>query len=101
MSEHTPGPWKWTDGSAEEGLYGAEGQAVVWGCWYNTGTAGCEATSGANARLIAAAPELLGALQWAMAQGQLTYVVRTKANGDYCDAVDHACAAISKATEER
>jgi len=52
----------------------------------------------ANARLIAAAPELLEALRWAMEAGRLAYVARNKTNGDYCDSVDRALAAIAKAT---
>jgi len=50
----------------------------------------------ANTRLIAAAPELLEALQWAMARIG-SYTQRTRSNQDYCDQVDKANAAIAKA----
>lgn len=53
----------------------------------------------ADANLIAAAPELLEALQWAMTKiGK--YSKRTSSNNEYCDAVDRAFAAISKALGE-
>lgn len=51
-----------------------------------------------NARLIAAAPELLEALQWAMKH--FCYINRIKGqNEEYCDAIDFAHAAIAKATK--
>ena len=49
--------------------------------------------------LASAAPDLLEALQWAMSKIG-GYYTRTKSNGDYCDAVDRANAAISKALGE-
>lgn len=57
MSQHTPGPWRignngWTVWVAPKRLISVEGRTAD------------EAL--ANARLIAAAPELLAGLQWAM-----------------------------------
>lgn len=55
----------------------------------------------ANARLIAAAPDLLEALEWAMQTGLLTYTARISGqNETWCDAVDRAHAAIKKARGE-
>ena len=63
MSKHTPGPWTW--GESYNGLYGSgkdnevlrfapyEGMYLDWG----------SKSRDANARLIAAAPELLEALK--------------------------------------
>lgn len=51
-----------------------------------------------DARLIAAAPDLLEALEWAM--DRIGYCQRTGANNKYCDQVDKANAAISKARGE-
>lgn len=62
MSAHTPGPWSWSgafsarDGSSTESLLGAGGYGVL----------SCDGLGNspreADARLIAAAPELLAAL---------------------------------------
>ena len=67
MSKHSPGPWKWVNRSGWYVLQAANGATVA-----DDGSA-CveyprtidpddEGESGANARLIAAAPELLEAL---------------------------------------
>lgn len=49
--------------------------------------------------VMAAAPELLEALQWAMTKiGK--YSQRTSSNNEHCDAVDRAFAAINKALGE-
>lgn len=63
--QHTGGPWKWDEGFA--GLNGANNEAVLrWepyeGMWLSV----LEGREEANARLIAAAPELLEALKWAV-----------------------------------
>lgn len=94
----TPGPWR-----AEVGQPGS-------GPWDRTTIAfgnDCNVIaminrhwpeSEANARLIAAAPDMLAALQWAMSQIRAP-VRRIKGqNEHYCDAYELAQAAIAKAT---
>lgn len=57
---HTPGPWIMDERS--ESLKGSNGQrVVVWSCGLSFGNRTPETE--ANAKLIAAAPELLAALQ--------------------------------------
>lgn len=91
MSEitHTPGPWK---------LYPDDenGQAVVGGqhteiatCWHHC-LGSIEKQMRANARLIAAAPDLLNALE------NLTIAIGM--GWDLDGVVDQAAAAIAKAT---
>lgn len=65
MSQHTPGPWKITSEWSHVGLgtvtsiKGPDGYDIA-------DMAGQDELAEANARLIAAAPEMLAALQWAM-----------------------------------
>lgn len=65
MDKHTPGPWHLT-----KGLYGKEDEITIWGVKNEEGCSGFIGTLGnmqgedeANANLIAAAPELLEALE--------------------------------------
>lgn len=66
MSKHTPGPWIWADGYC--GLFGAGpnnevlSYAAYEGMWLSHG-----AKRDANARLIAAAPDLLKAAKLVLA----------------------------------
>lgn len=95
--KHTPGPWSvnvigqhWNNKSLKhiEVTFGQDGECIC-DTVYNP----------SDANLIAAAPDLLEALQWAMNRiGGYTH--RTTTNGDFCDAVDRARAAISKALGE-
>lgn len=64
MSKHTPGPWRIGEG-IDDGyeIYAKNGNPI--GSVHWTIKAGTEkAPAEANARLIAAAPELLEALKW-------------------------------------
>ncbi len=91
MSKHTPGPWTVFDAAKEDGIsdfYGIDapnGDAVV---LYDR-EGGIE--SEADARLIAAAPDLLEALQQLVACH----------DEPTCPGLDLARAAISKATGEQ
>ena len=100
-NQHTPGPW-----TAEHGqIYADEFIQLEGGAGYprhtNVATANDmwtdKTTRHANARLIAAAPELLAALQWAIEQLPRP-VARTNHNGQYVDGYEAARAAIAKAT---
>jgi hypothetical protein len=76
---HTPGPWRVCD--EQEQILGPEGEIIVW----ETGT------NEANNRLIAAAPELLEALE-AIATGAYD------TEGDWRSwVIERARAAIAKA----
>ena len=95
MSKHTTGPWAWQEGTPIiscqwNGRYhviaGVECKTLAW--HEDANCAGREA--GANARLIAAAPDLLDAL--------ITLV--DCVDGNYKDVTDLARAAIAKATGE-
>jgi hypothetical protein len=86
MSTHTPGPWK---KSKYGELKNPEGQQVmVWGC----GIAHSMRTSEteANARLIAAAPDLLEALKEIVQRNEIQHWFN----------LDQARAAIAKAEGE-
>lgn len=69
QTKHTPGPWKWTaEDSSVLALYGPRGDEdhVLWSeicpaCQKSGGR--CTAPNDANARLIAAAPDLLAMLE--------------------------------------
>ena len=73
MSEHTPGPWLWEYRRGGEGQYNMEVYSATHGviatCAWTPRPLGNGATGtyrDANASLIAAAPELLDALQAAV-----------------------------------
>ncbi len=67
--EHTPGPWAWKPAKAWndtelwdfDTLEGARYGDVLMGVWHNDSSAGIGVNNLANAKLIAAAPELLAA----------------------------------------
>jgi hypothetical protein len=94
MSTHTPGPWSWDyieSASKDLWVYNAEEwiAAIVAEPSMEHVLVGCPR---ANARLIAAAPELLEALQDLLAKVEQYYM-----HASECDA---ARAAIAKATGE-
>lgn len=97
-AKHTPGPWEFDDkhssGFPLLCLYAADNRNPFHG-------SRSDDEQNANARLIAAAPELLECLIWAMREGRIDYAKRTKSNAAYCDAVDRANAVIAKATGEQ
>ena len=69
MAGHTPGPWEvgYDDGSGEEHITGPDDNeriaAIRWGCSCCQDTSPLTPKEQANARLIAAAPDLLAALK--------------------------------------
>lgn len=59
--KHTPGPWAYDDNSGDAGglvVWASNGDRIARVCWYSEQSATPKAAE-ANARLIAAAPELL------------------------------------------
>lgn len=99
----TPGPWFVSDNNSEvneklsdKGYHFISTESGFYSDEHDSGfeLAGC--ISIADANLIASAPDLLESLQWAMNKIG-GYTQRTKSNGDYCDAVDRARAAIARA----
>jgi hypothetical protein len=68
MSKHTPGPWQLVRGAVRdqydtiEGIVGAEDRRIMRGCHPFR----ADEEQLANARLIAAAPEMLEALKYAV-----------------------------------
>ena len=91
--KHTPGPW------VVEGvrIYGWKGSDKTEPLIATTAYLREAVTEIGNAHLIAAAPDLLAALEWAMENGCLTYSQRTSTNQRWCDHVDACTAAIAKA----
>lgn len=66
-AKHTPGPWEYSHDNGDEfRLIGAGGITVVGGCGC-CGSPSMDGNPEADARLIAAAPELLDALEWLVA----------------------------------
>lgn len=56
IARPTPGPWKYSEVKQEHLIHGPEGDCIAW-------CNGIRADNAANARLIAAAPALLEALE--------------------------------------
>jgi len=83
MAKHTPGNWVVGEGKAARIVYASDSYAVADATVWHGGVEEAEA----NARLIAAAPDLLAALQ--VTRGQWIHSV----NADEC------LAAIAKATD--
>ena len=114
MSEtkHTPGPW-YTDAIGRiwrrnpsdlyeygGGVAGDKPVATVWKGWVNEGEVGFPLE--ANARLIAAAPELLKALEklYALVEGESPSLLDEDSGGDSRLDIE-ICAAIAKAKGEQ
>lgn len=102
MSTHTPGPWEF-GGMNTRHVYGPDGHVVCTLAAYQESFFAREHkdTIRANARLIAAAPELLAALQAIMAEpSDIEYHggQRTRPGCKLCAAMNNARYAIAKAT---
>jgi hypothetical protein len=98
MSKHTPGPWRVGNSFMESGVFSADGKTIV---ALTHGSARYYrrqeqiAEQDANARLIAAAPDLLEALM-----GLRLYVDPMMGGEEVDNAIRAANAAIAKATGE-
>jgi len=86
MNTHTPGPWHIGTRSSGRAIYGSKGEEVA----TFTGLSMPDEEL-ANARLIAAAPELLDALKWAVQQ------IEDDLDPDHQTAMDACLAAIARA----
>jgi hypothetical protein len=98
MSKHTPGPWIW--GNNYKGLYGADPHNAVLdyagyeGMWL----AGVESDRAqANARLIAAAPELLEVLRTLVEHRSRCFIPEEADFPHLANWTERARAAIDKA----
>lgn len=94
MSDFTPGPWETDEELGHESVLGADGAMVadcaIFGLWVIRS----QRVNQANARLIAAAPEMLAALR--------QMVVNSKGDRkEYRDCHKKALAAIAKAIGEK
>lgn len=90
MSEHTPKPWRISDhGDGTSLIYGTGGVDIA--------DTRSSANQKANARLIAAAPDLLAALKTMSAMWH-AYVGPDNYDGHAAKAFSDAVAAIQKAT---
>jgi hypothetical protein len=90
-TKHTEGPWRYREGrdAYTHIVESATGRFLVQFAQDTTGEAE------ANARLAAAAPELLASLQWAMTAGQLGRLSQAR---DFVERSAEARDAIAKAT---
>jgi hypothetical protein len=88
---HTPGPWWVEDSDHPMG----EGREVYDGFGRTASVYGDSPTAEANARLIAAAPEMLAAL--IEAYTAITYMMSNDDCGGASSALDQVIAAIAKA----
>jgi hypothetical protein len=90
MTQHTPGPWEFLP--PDDGNCGAITAKTGWICDF------AEEPSDANARLIAAAPDLLEALKNLVNQHNTVYGI---GDMEMQSAIDFAHKAIAKATGEK
>lgn len=90
MSEHTPGPWEVYEGKPEEMeiLILAEG-GDIGAVWWSL-TTGPQPVDEANARLIAAAPDLLEALECIRSEVPLDIAQAVKVERAYRKATEGA-----------
>ena len=94
MSKHTPGPWRVVDSWNDHMVEGQNGEEIIW----QDGPHNTPTINEANARLIAAAPDLLEALEDLILLAQAVM----HENGGYMvdDELSDARAAIAKAKGE-
>lgn len=95
---HTPGPWHIGTGKATQIIYGTDGYAVANAVTYHGRDT--ESDMVENARLIAAAPELLAALERLSERCAALDQSATHDGIENCNAMVAARAAIAKAKGE-
>lgn len=93
MSAHTPGPWTWGEGY--NGLYGAGENVLTFVDYEGMYLSWSSKSQDANARLIAAAPDLLEALKGMT----LAVSVFAAFRHEWPECWQQAVAAIKKAEE--
>src|SRR5258708_5011176 len=101
--KHTPGPWSVGDGSAESMYAGSnivQAHRPDSAALFNLADVNIHFEAEANARLIAAAPELLEALRQCMPQIHECASANCAADGHHECPYGLARAAIKKATEK-
>lgn len=106
MSEtkHTPAPWYWCDGEEEKDLpylTSNAGKICEFGNWEAYYPQCGELPNEADRRLIAAAPELLEALEWLVTIQSIVSIPEAMHSRTYQIAVEQARAAIAKAKGEQ
>lgn len=91
----TPGPWSY-DGTGPHNVFGCDilssGGDSIAGSWH-----GRSDTAQANAHLIAAAPDLYGALEWAREALKSANIILAGQDREDCSFID---AALAKARGE-
>lgn len=90
MSKHTPGPWRVVDSWNDHMVEGQNGEEIIW----QDGPHETPTINKANACLIAAAPDLLEALE------NLADYIDERAGDNECRPLENARAAIAKAKGE-
>lgn len=105
VSGHTPGPWsvRWQDVGAQQRHSAIYGPKVGWGrgiaVLAHTHGARDKPENTANARLIAAAPDLLEALEELFVRGDVQ--IAFAGNPNACEALEAKCrSAIARARGE-
>jgi hypothetical protein len=102
MTKHTPGPWRVDAGCPRQVIwYDGARMRVVATCSDNLGLInGAVEEAMANARLIAAAPELLESLKWAMKHVENVFALAYRFDHER-PLLEAARNAIAKATGEK
>ena len=96
MSKHTPGPWRVVDSWNDYMVESQNGEEIIW----QDGPHQTPAIKEANARLIAAAPDLLEALEHMLHRAHPAYVGNDYMREKLIAARETARAAIAKAKGE-
>ena len=99
MTKHTPAPWTLEHGTTQlENIWDSQGQFKIASFIYSAN--GYDETANANARLIAAAPELLEALELLQMAIRSEGLLNATKRFSLCVADANARAAIAKAKGE-